>query len=96
MIAAKSATDAEAIVSCPAGRAAAPASFRTGTTRPSEVAENGDMALCVALARHRLGALLGGDEGRALIMQAEQWMASQGIARPDRVLALFAPGFAVP
>jgi tetratricopeptide (TPR) repeat protein len=58
-----------------------------------ELAHKGDMALCVALARHRLGTLLGGDEGRALIAQAEHWMFSQGIVQPERVMRLFAPGF---
>ena len=46
----------------------------------SELAEKGDMALCVALARHRLGTLLGGDEGRALIGQADQWLASRHLS----------------
>jgi hypothetical protein len=52
-----------------------------------------DMALHAAVARLRRGQLLGGTDGRALILDAESWMAEQLIAEPSRIAALFAPGF---
>ena len=52
-----------------------------------------DMSLHAAVARRRLGELLGGDAGRALVAQADSWMASQGIVNSSRMTALFAPGF---
>jgi len=42
-------------------------------------------------ARWRLGELLGGDEGRALIATATAALSAQGIARPDRVMTMLAP-----
>ena len=53
-----------------------------------------DMGLCAAVAERRLGALIGGDEGRDLRVRADAWMTVQSIRRPDRVAALFAPGLA--
>ena len=53
------------------------------------------MPLYAAVARRRLGALLGGDAGRDLVAQADSWMAGQGIVNPSRMTALFAPGFPV-
>ena len=55
--------------------------------------EAADMALHAEVARRRLGALLGGDEGRALVARADAFMARQGIKRPDRWTAIHAPGF---
>ncbi|WP_437968955.1 protein kinase [Sorangium sp. So ce260] len=52
-----------------------------------------EMALFAACARRRRGALLGGEEGRALIEAADAWMAGQGIRSPARMAAIFAPGF---
>lgn len=52
-----------------------------------------DMALRAAAARRRLGELKGGEEGRALVEAADGWMRDHGIARPDRMAALFVPGF---
>ena len=53
-----------------------------------------DMRLYAAAARRRLGQLLNNDEGRSLITQADQWMASQNIRNPIRMTAMLAPGFA--
>ncbi|MCR4410980.1 MAG: protein kinase [Thermoguttaceae bacterium] len=50
-----------------------------------------DMPLYAAAARRALGRLVGGDEGRALLAQGDQWMSSQGIRNPDRMTALFVP-----
>jgi hypothetical protein len=51
-----------------------------------------DMALHAATARRRLGQLLGGDEGQALIEDADSWMASQRIVNPERMTSLYVPG----
>ncbi len=54
----------------------------------------GDMKLFAALARRRRGAIVGGDEGRALIAAADGLMRAQKIVRPDRMAAMLTPGFA--
>ena len=51
------------------------------------------MALFAASARRRLGVILGGDEGQALVEKADTWMRSQSILNPARMAASFAPGF---
>ena len=51
------------------------------------------MALCAAVADRRLGELLGGPDGDALVGRADAWMAAQAVRRTDRVADLFAPGF---
>ncbi|MDR3637306.1 MAG: hypothetical protein P4L84_26115, partial [Isosphaeraceae bacterium] len=53
-----------------------------------------DMGLCATVADWRLGTLIGGEEGRQLLESADASMRTQSIVRPDRVAALFAPGFA--
>jgi len=50
-----------------------------------------DMALHAAAARRRLGSLVGGDDGAAMIEQGDAWMREEGTADPDRITALFAP-----
>jgi hypothetical protein len=50
-----------------------------------------DMALDAVATRRRLGDLIDGDRGAALRNQADDWMTSQGIRRPDRIAAVFAP-----
>ncbi|MBI3838184.1 MAG: hypothetical protein HY288_09670 [Planctomycetia bacterium] len=52
-----------------------------------------DMNLYAAAGRRRLGQLVDGAEGRALIEQADAWMAGQGIRNPERMTAMLAPGF---
>jgi hypothetical protein len=52
------------------------------------------LALFVHCARRRLGALKGGDEGRALIAAADRWMAEQRVKNPDAMTRVNAPGFA--
>jgi len=51
------------------------------------------MALCAAAARRRLGVLVGGDRGAALITAADTWMRSQEIRHPGRMTEVYAPGF---
>ena len=55
--------------------------------------DESDMALYAACARRRLGALRGGDAGRALIDGADAFMSAQKIVSPRRFAALLAPGF---
>lgn len=52
-----------------------------------------DMALYAAAARSRKGQLLGAGSGRDLTAAAEAFMRSQAIKRPDRIVAMLAPGF---
>jgi hypothetical protein len=47
------------------------------------------MSIFAAAARRRLGQLLGGDEGNALVIDADRWMTSQGIRHPPRMAALY-------
>ena len=54
--------------------------------------EQSEMKLGAAVARRRLGELVGGSEGAALRETAEDWMKRQGVTSPARVTALFAPG----
>ncbi|EPX60010.1 hypothetical protein D187_002096 [Cystobacter fuscus DSM 2262] len=54
-----------------------------------------DMALHVACACWHKGRLLGGDEGRALVAEAEAVMHEQGIRHAERWVDVFAPGFSM-
>jgi serine/threonine protein kinase len=51
-----------------------------------------DMALYAAAARRRRGELVGGDEGRALIEAADALMQRELIRKPERMVAVLAPG----
>jgi hypothetical protein len=53
----------------------------------------GHMALYAAAARWQRGRIVGGDEGRALVADAEQWMGEQSIANKAKMAAMHAPGF---
>jgi eukaryotic-like serine/threonine-protein kinase len=59
-----------------------------------ESGEAADMRLHSAVARMRLGAILGGTEGETLLREAREWMAMQEVRVPDRMAAMLAPGFA--
>ncbi|MCC7535819.1 MAG: protein kinase [Deltaproteobacteria bacterium] len=50
-----------------------------------------DLELHGAVARMREGHLRGGDEGRALVERATEWMRAQRVRAPDRMAALLAP-----
>lgn len=52
-----------------------------------------EMALDVACARRARGMLIGGDEGAALVADADAFMTSQGIHHPLQWLSVQAPGF---
>lgn len=66
---------------------------RVRLRRAIEACDAVDMALHATAARRRLGALLGGDEGRALVTAADASLERQGVKRPDRFAAMLAPGF---
>jgi serine/threonine protein kinase len=66
---------------------------RARLTEALELFTTADMGLHAQVARFRLGQVLGGDEGAALVAAADTWMRSHDIARPDRMARLFAPGF---
>jgi hypothetical protein len=55
--------------------------------------EASDQPLFAAAARRRLGELKGGEEGRVLVSQANEWMTSRSIQNPSRMTACYAPGF---
>jgi hypothetical protein len=50
-----------------------------------------DMSLHAAVMRYRQGQTALGDQGRALVYQADAWMREQGVVRPDRMAAMLAP-----
>jgi len=47
----------------------------------------------VMAAKRRLGALRGGEVGANLVADADGWFRSEGVAKPDRITAMLAPGF---
>jgi serine/threonine protein kinase len=55
--------------------------------------ERCEMMLYAAAVKRRRGVLLGGEGGRALVRDAEAWMAGEGIKQPARMMETFAPGF---
>jgi hypothetical protein len=55
--------------------------------------ERADMRSHAAAARRRLGGLQQDERGRALIDDADAWMAAHGIRNPARMTRMFAPGF---
>jgi len=57
-----------------------------------ECAEEAGMRLHAWAARHRLGTMIGGDEGSALVVAAEGAMSAEGVRAPSRMAALFLPG----
>ena len=62
-----------------------------GFQAAEEECRRADMWLHAAVARRRRGQLLGGDEGRALIADADAWMAGEGVKNPERMCAALAP-----
>jgi len=62
-------------------------------TRSAKAFEASNMRLYAQAARRRLGQLLGGDRGRALIQGADVWMASEEVQDPARLAGTLLPGF---
>jgi eukaryotic-like serine/threonine-protein kinase len=50
-----------------------------------------EMRLHAAAMRWRRAGIVLGDEGRVLFEAADRWMREQGVARPDRMVAMLAP-----
>jgi hypothetical protein len=50
-----------------------------------------DMAHYAQMARFRHGELIGGEEGKALVDNANSWMTAQTIKKPERWAAMLAP-----
>jgi eukaryotic-like serine/threonine-protein kinase len=55
--------------------------------------EKVEMALYAAAARRRLGKLIGGDEGAALVAEADAWLRGQLVKVPERMVDVLVPGF---
>jgi hypothetical protein len=62
-------------------------------TQAVVIIDEAGMAHYAAAARRRLGDLIGGPEGGALVAQADSWMTGQNIRNPVRMTAMLAPGF---
>ena len=58
----------------------------------AERAHAADMTLYTCAARHRLGTLLGGDEGRDVIERSEEGMRAKGVRAPERYAGMLLPG----
>jgi len=56
-------------------------------------AESAGTRTLAAAGRRRLGELLGGERGAAPLLEADGWLASQGVVDPVRFTACIAPGF---
>jgi hypothetical protein len=50
-----------------------------------------ELALFAAAARYRLGELIGGPEGAALVTRVKLDMAELGVAEPEKMVRLYAP-----
>jgi eukaryotic-like serine/threonine-protein kinase len=60
--------------------------------RTIAAAEAVEMALQAAAARRRLGVLLGGEAGAAMVSQTEEAMESLGVRVPERHARRLLPG----
>jgi len=56
--------------------------------------DDGEMAIHAAATRHRLGELVGGEEGRRMVDTARAVMLAQSVNSPARVTAMLVPGLA--
>ncbi|HLK35136.1 MAG TPA: protein kinase [Polyangiaceae bacterium] len=82
-----------ALVRAAAGRAAGDLAEAERALRSAVASvEVSGMRLHGWAASHRLGSLLGGQEGDAMVTQAERAMAAEGVRAPARMAALFLPG----
>jgi hypothetical protein len=59
--------------------------------RAIEFADTAEMTVHAAAARHRLGELLGGDAGTALVTGAEEAMRARGVRIPGRYARALVP-----
>jgi hypothetical protein len=58
-----------------------------------DLADAHDYPHCASAARLRLGAIVGGSRGAALVAQAREWMTEQSIRAPERMARVWTPGF---
>jgi eukaryotic-like serine/threonine-protein kinase len=63
----------------------------SGFREVAAMADAAHIVFVAAAARRRLGALVGGDEGRELVAAAERWMREAGIRNPERMTHLASP-----
>jgi hypothetical protein len=70
-----------------------PAEARECLAAAVEQFDRAEMKLYAAVARARLGELLGGAEGESHRQQAAAWMAAQPVRNPPAFTRMFAPGF---
>jgi hypothetical protein len=85
-----------------AGMLLAAVAYRTGDhdgcvgllRSAADAAEAANMHLYAAVARWRLGCLLGAAAGAQIVEDAKLWMAGESVRNPDRLCAVIAPGFA--
>ncbi len=68
----------------------------TGLRAAAEQLDAANMVMHAACTRRQLGRLLGGDEGAGLVTAADASLHELGIAAPERMAALLAPGFKEP
>ncbi len=82
-----------AIVTATAANACADRALAARSLRSAvELAQAADMSLYAAAAQYQLGLLLGGDEGNALVQQADDAMTSEDVRAPARFASMFVPG----
>jgi len=60
----------------------------------ADAAEAKHLGLCCLAARRALGTILGGDEGRELVADADAALGAEQIAKPERMVRFVAPGLA--
>jgi hypothetical protein len=61
--------------------------------RAVQRADDNDYPHCASAARLRLGSMLGGSTGAALVARAREWATDQSIRDPARMVGIWAPGF---
>ena len=66
-------------------------SAESALRRAIELAETAEMAVHAAAAQHRLGSLLGGDTGAALVTRAEEAMRVRGVRVPGQYARALVP-----
>jgi hypothetical protein len=76
-----------------AAREGNPARAVTVLRQAITLCRQADLSLCAAVAERRLGELLLGDEGKALVLGANDWMIGETIRNPLRMSVVLAPGF---
>jgi len=61
--------------------------------RAAAIAEEEDLGVFTAVARHRAGSLIGGERGAELMGECSAWMRGESVRDPVAIARLFAPGF---